>query len=378
MQNKFRVLVFVNELFGACNTPRGGYGFIVRKLLKKSLPDDEFKITVCLGTSRSFFKKTVQYSEEGIEVIRLPKWRYLAAKIVNSYDALLTIEATVDYLFSLKNRINKKVIFWIQDPRTRQDWEEIDSVVLAKEKSYWSDRTYSWVNECHLLGKVQFVTQARCLIEKAKELYHLPSDLVVDFLPNPIFMPRDSECLMKEGTKRNEVVFLGRLDSVKRGWLYCEIAKRLPEYNFYVLGGATNEDEKRKNSILHKYDCLSNLKFLGHLDGEEKDAYLRRAKILVNTSIHEALPVSFLEAFSYGVTVVSNQNPDNLVSRYGVWVGKSLGDGWEDVDSFVRAIKDTMSNEGLRLKKAEEAHQYVKTIHDPKKFKKQLVELLSD
>jgi hypothetical protein len=28
------------------------------------------------------------------------------------------------------------------------------------------------------------------------------------------------------------IIFLGRIESVKRGWLFCEIAKKMPEYEF--------------------------------------------------------------------------------------------------------------------------------------------------
>lgn len=63
---------------------------------------------------------------------------------------------------------------------------------------------------------------------------------------------------------------------------------------------------------------------MGHVDGEEKKKYLMESKILVNTSIHEAIPISFLEALSYGTLIVSNRNPENLASQFGNWVGDVL------------------------------------------------------
>lgn len=115
---------------------------------------------------------------------------------------------------------------------------------------------------------------------------------------------------------------------------------------------------------------MKNLHFLGHLEGEKKEKYLKEAKILVNTSIHEALPVSFLEAFSYNVCVVSNQNPDNLVSRFGGYVGPSLGDGWDDVCKYISAIKNIMSNENIRINMAREAKKYVTSNHSHEEFLK--------
>jgi glycosyltransferase involved in cell wall biosynthesis len=80
------------------------------------------------------------------------------------------------------------------------------------------------------------------------------------------------------------------------------------------------------------YYAIENLHFAGHVDGAEKEQYLKDAKILVNTSIHEALPISFLEALSFGTLLVSNRNPEALTEKFGIHVGDVLGDGFDKVD----------------------------------------------
>lgn len=72
----------------------------------------------------------------------------------------------------------------------------------------------------------------------------------------------------------------------------------------------------------------------------------------------------------YGITVVSNQNPDNLVEKYGKYIGSSLGDGIKDVDKFVSAISFLMNNEELRGKLADEAKIYVRNVHGHENFRK--------
>ncbi len=366
MNKPKNILIFVNEFFGAWNTARGGYGFIARKLLPKALKSQN--ITICIGRSKSWLFQATHLTEEGVRLIKLPKSRYLAAKIVNNYDLIISIEATVDFLFSLKNRIKKPVLFWIQDPRTENDWKEIDTVTLAKEPCYWNQKTYDLVHECAALNKITFATQAHFLKNKAIQLYNLPPKTNIFFLPNPINQSEHQG--LNDTNKENNIIFLGRIDSVKRGWLFCEIAKRMPEYNFYILGASTNTEEKQKNSILKDYSKLKNLHFLGHLEGQDKSLQLQKAKILVNTSIHEALPVSFLEAFAYGVTVISNQNPDNLVSKYGRYIGNSLGNGFNEIDKYVEEINFIISNETYRQKLANNAYEYVSTIHSSDNFNK--------
>lgn len=368
-----KILVCVNEFFGAWNTAKGGYGFLARKLLPEALIRGGTTVHICLGRSKKLFCVESMQTEDGFKLIKLPKLRYFAAKVVNKYDVIISIEAVVDYLFSLKSRLKRPIIFWIQDPRTKIDWKEISTVTLATEQCYWNDKTYYLVNICYKLGLVKFVTQAYFLRKKAIDLYNLPKDTDIAFLPNPL--PQNTE--LKEEKKEN-IIFLGRLDSVKRGWLFCEIAKRMPNYNFFVLGASTDNIEKEKNKILLKYNNVPNLHFLGHLDGEEKALQLSKAKILINTSIHEALPVSFLEAFSYGVTVISNQNPDGLVEKYGRYVGTSLGDGWDDVDKFIKEINYIMNHENERKKLAEAASEYVNTVHSFENFRNIFYKLVDE
>lgn len=374
MPKKKNIIIFVNEFFGAWNTARGGYGFIARKLLPKLL--SEHHICFCLGRSKSWFTKSTLTTEDGFSLIKLPKSRFLASRIVNSFDIAISIEATVDYLFTLKNFLRTPVIFWIQDPRTKQDWIEIDTVTLAKEPCYWNSKTYELVRQFNQTNKIEFVTQAYFLIPKAIELYSLPEDKHIAFLPNPIDLPPFNDFLLS--SKSNSIIFLGRIDSVKRGWLFCEIAKRLPQYEFYLLGASTNSQEQKNNSIVTEYCKLHNIHFLGHVDGKKKHFYLSKAKILVNTSIHEALPISFLEAFAYGITIVSNQNPDNLTQKYGRYIGQSLGDGWAEVNLFVKEIDYLLSNDSIRIKLAKNAREYVETTHSFKNSKKILDNILDN
>ena len=91
--NKGRILICVNEFFGAWGTPYGGYGFIARHLLPKALNKATLNFDVCLGRSKNcslkkYFFMDQYITEEGVKLIRLPRVRALAANIVNSYDKL--------------------------------------------------------------------------------------------------------------------------------------------------------------------------------------------------------------------------------------------------------------------------------------------------
>jgi glycosyltransferase involved in cell wall biosynthesis len=132
--------------------------------------------------------------------------------------------------------------------------------------------------------------------------------------------------------------------------------------------GQTFREKEINSKVMSKYKGVPNLHFMGHVDGEEKERFLKEAKILVNTSIHEALPVSFLEALAHGTLLVSNRNPEDLTSKFGVWVGDVLGDGFEKVDLYCNAIKKIMEDDEYYNKTAETAMEYVKSVHNITNF----------
>lgn len=164
---------------------------------------------------------------------------------------------------------------------------------------------------------------------------------------------------------------------MKRGWLFCEIAKRLPEYQFYVLGQTFRESDRNKE-IFAQYQQIPNLHFVGHVEGDEKTEFLKDAKILVNTSIHEALPISFLEALSYGTLIVSNRNPDDLTAKFGVYIGNVLGDGFNKVDLYVSAIQKLMGDEQAMQDLSLQAIEYIKAVHNIKSFQKNILDILNE
>ena len=363
---KIKGALLVNEFFGGAKTAYGGYGFLARNYIAKFLPTKDIQLDVILGRSESkFFLRKEKI--DNIYAIFLPCKKIFSQICLwfLNYKFYLTIEVTDDWVLKCLNGfIKAPVLFWIQDPRTKKDWEEIESVKLLPEQTYWAPKTYSLISDLTKQGKIVFFSQAQYLIEKARELYNLPSSVNISFLPNPIVCPTEEIDVVN---KKNWIIFLGRVEDVKRGWLFCEIAKCCPEYDFYVLG-ASWRNTRQNSSVLERYKDIKNLHFVGHVEGEEKKRYLKDAKILLNTSIHEALPISFLEALSYGTVLVSNQNPDDLTSKFGIFVGKVLGDGFDAVPLYVQAIKKLMNDDSRRVKCAQEGITYIRNIHSVQKW----------
>ncbi|WP_386695509.1 glycosyltransferase family 4 protein [Lonepinella sp. MS14435] len=377
-QTKIKVALLINEYFGAVKTGYGGYGFLAKRLVAKYLPSDDLQVDVLLKTtSRNFGILAKKHIVDGINVYEIPKKQWATKQFLKkqNYDVYLSIEVTFILPLKLEPDQRKKLLFWIQDPRPQTDWEEIHTVQLYPEPSYYDQALYDYIHQLYKQDRVKFISQGYFLNEKAKELYRLNEDVNIQYLPNPIEINKDFNLNTYE--KKDMIIFLGRIESVKRGWLFAEIAKQCPEYEFYMLGQSFHDTAKNAE-IMAKYKDIPNLYFAGHVDGEEKEQFLKDAKILVNTSIHEALPVSFLEALSYGTLLVSNQNPENLTEKFGVYTGQVLGDGFDAIERYVEGIHFLMKNDEIRKTLARQGINYIKEIHNIPKFVKDMREILFD
>jgi len=380
VMSKLKVALLVDEYFGGTGTVYGGYGFLARHLIAKHLPNENIEVEVLIKKDCSKQRLIPRrYMIDGIKVYRLAakfmdflNIRFLKKK---NYDLFLSIEMTTHSYRILKTipNIDKKLLFWVQDPRPDYEWDEINTVKLFPEKSYWDSNIYQFVHDLWAAGKVSFISQARFLDRKARDLYNLDDKTEIKYLPNPIEIDHSFD--VATHPKKNRIIFLGRIESVKRGWLFCEIAKLMPEYEFFMLGQSFRQSKKNQ-SIMNNYLDIPNLHFVGHVEGEKKAQLIKDAKILVNTSIHEALPISFLEALSYGTLLVSCRDPDELTSQFGVFTGTVLGDGFDKVPLFVDGIRHLMENEPLRQELALKAVNYIKATHSIEDFQKNMQEII--
>ena len=376
-RKEIKAALLIDEFFGGANTAFGGYGFLARNYICKYIPDENIKIDVLLERAKGL--KTAKYEiVDNVKVYRLPMQGHLAKRWLKkqNYDLFISIEMTYPSYDIMRLVDKKKLLLWVQDPRPNTCWKEKrKSMSVIQDPCVCDENVSKLIKKLYVQNRVKFISQGYSLIPLAKELYGLPDNCQMDYVPNPIDI--DYNFKFDIAQKKKQVIFLGRLEAQKRAWIFCEVAKSMPEYEFFVLGKFFRyEDENKK--ILQPYlnNNVSNLHFMGHLDGEEKEKFLRESRVLLNTSIWEGIPISWLEAMQYGTAVVSCLDNENISSRFGLYVGEVLGDGFDKVDSFVSAIRKLMENNELYSQKAQSAIEHIRKIHNIDNFQQQIRDLI--
>lgn len=235
-------------------------------------------------------------------------------------------------------------IITCQNPKSPEDWGLVNRYYPFRRRAYNLLYRRRLVDTMKRADAVY--CQARHIIPKVKELYGLTAE--PGFLPNPVRLPQRKY----QKSAEPSVCFLGRFDGEKRPELFFELAKRFPDVRFTALGSA--HDRTRDLRLRSIYGNISNLELPGFTTGVDKDRVLGESWILVNTSVSECLPVSFLEAAAHGCAILSFHDPDGFASQFGFHVT----DG--DLD---RGLRFLLEGEAWR-EKGEKGRKYVSKVHE--------------
>jgi len=206
-------------------------------------------------------------------------------------------------------------VITFQDPYDMREWRRISLVdpryrLTTAFKARIAVENRILARACH--GADALCSQARFLIEKAVRLFRLRR--TPRFLPNPVEVPRRA---MRKADAPT-VCFLARWDPQKRAELFFRLARHFPDVEFIAMG--CSNDQEIDARLRGEYGGIPNLRLAGFVSEEEKSRILERSWAMVNTSIREALPVSFLEALAHETPILSGEDPDGLTSAYGYHV----------------------------------------------------------
>lgn len=192
---------------------------------------------------------------------------------------------------------------------------------------FWRDRK---IYEYGLKRADVIAAQTTYQQQLLKQHYGLDSQVVnmVVELPQTTAAPKDID-----------VLWVSNLRPVKRPELVIDLARRLPNVRFVVVGGGRDVNTRPMREAASQ---LANLEYAGPIAYSRVGEYFDRARIFLNTSSLEGFPNTFLQAWVRSLPVVSFFDPDRLIERHG------LGRKCTDLDEMVRSLTELLGREDER------------------------------
>lgn len=102
------------------------------------------------------------------------------------------------------------------------------------------------------------------------------------------------------------ILWVANLARHKRPEMFVELARRLPQHRFKIVGGA---DPAALEALHRRADGLSNIDFTGFVPFVDVEQHFDEGAMLINTSTDEGFPNTFLQAWSRGMPTVSFFDP---------------------------------------------------------------------
>ncbi|MFM8830543.1 MAG: glycosyltransferase [Spartobacteria bacterium] len=246
------------------------------------------------------------------------------------FDDLLEVDVDVAYAATLWKYPSWAVLNWqkkTRKPVVAAPHGSLDAWAL--NNSRWKKRVAAWFFKDEQLQRATCF-RALCAAEAdAIRAYGLRQRIEV--VPNGVELPEKLTTEDTESTEgRKRLLFLGRIHPKKglvgalRAWagLKREVGEaRFSEWQFVIAGWDQGGHESELKALCADLGLRiadgakaldarpspldsAEILFFGPAFGEEKEALLRSAEAFILPSFSEGLPMSVLEAWSYGLPVV--------------------------------------------------------------------------
>lgn len=150
-----------------------------------------------------------------------------------------------------------------------------------------------------------------------------------------------------------QIIFVGRLSREKGIDSLIAIAQKLPDETHLIILGTGPEEHK----IVALAENYKNIHFLGYQNKKETISLIRGSDILIQPSLQEGISSTLLEAMACKTAIIASNVGGNKEiienGENGIIIEP------QDIDSFVKQIKNLFDNEQLRKSLAENALKIV-------------------
>jgi glycosyltransferase involved in cell wall biosynthesis/ubiquinone/menaquinone biosynthesis C-methylase UbiE len=187
--------------------------------------------------------------------------------------------------------------------------------------------------------------------------------------PNPA-----SDFNRRDLFSKQKVIWIGRLHKVKRIEWLIDIAQKTPYVSYEVVGPADDKSDYMYD-VLSQLNKTKNINYRGKISRQEMPTIYQNATVLCCTSIYEGFPNTYLEAWSYGVPVISTIDPDNIIKD------QRLGYHAISQEDFISSINQLLKNDTEWESASARCEQYYLQNHEQdqvmKKFENEFLSISS-
>jgi glycosyltransferase involved in cell wall biosynthesis len=156
----------------------------------------------------------------------------------------------------------------------------------------------------------RIIVQTRTQQKMLQEGFNL--DAVV--IPMPCWGEVDTGAMRQPPPEASaRVLWVGRICEPKRPDRFLDLAQACPDLHFDLVGPAN--DTAYAQGVLQRAWGIQNMTVHGAVTRDRMPEFYRQAACLCCTSDYEGFPNTFLEAWSYGLPIVSTFDPDSLIVR---------------------------------------------------------------
>lgn len=184
----------------------------------------------------------------------------------------------------------------------------------------------------------------------------------------------DYPICLHEKSKNAVGVFLGLLGKNKGIFdillmIKEHYAELRGKFTLYVGG---NGDVEKVRDLINSYGIDDIVKFEGWVDGDRKKAILSESNIYILPSYNEGLPISILEAMSYGLAVISSNVGSIPEVVHNNENGFIVNPG--DRNALFNALSLLINNSELRIKMGEASKKLVVPFY-PENVERSLINI---
>lgn len=229
---------------------------------------------------------------------------------------------------------------------------------LDWQRSKWGNLA----TKCIKFGEkmaVKYADEIIVLSDNVKKYFKDTYNRETNFIPNGVNKPKIVEAkiiLKKYNIKKDDyILFLGRIVPEKGIHYLIEAFNNIKTDKKLVIAGAASDTENYYQELIKKSQDNKNIIFTGFVQGKELEELYSNAYIYCLPSDLEGMPLSLLEAMSYGNCCLTSDISEcsEVIENMGVTFKKS------NVSDLILVLQNLCSNDVLVNKYKKSAQDYI-------------------